>query len=55
VTNNNSTDEEILLQRRILNHRYYGLYENFELVPEWFLIVEALELKIRPGEPDTDP
>ena len=31
------------------------MYDNFENIPEWYLILEALELKLRPGDIDTNP
>ena len=51
----NSTDKDLLSQRRILNYRYYAQFKSFDQVPEWYLILEGLELKVRPGEPETDP
>lgn len=38
----------------MLYYRTFNIYDNFEDDPEWFLIVEALELKVRPGDPDTE-
>ena len=29
------------------------MFDNFELDPEWYLVIEALELHIRPGDYDT--
>ena len=55
----NTTDESLLEydeydeERRLLYHRYYGMFDNFELDPEWYLVIEALELKVNPGHPDT--
>ena len=34
--------------------RWYGLFDNFEQDPEWYLVIEALELKVLPGDPDTE-
>lgn len=53
VDTKNSTDSA-LLNRRRLYYRYYGMFDNIEQDPEWYLIIEALELKIRPGDPDTE-
>ena len=53
VENRNTTDEA-LLERRMLYYRYYDMFDNFDLDPEWYLIIEALELKVRPGDPDTE-
>ena len=53
VENKNTTDES-LLERRRLYYRYYDIFDNFELDPEWYLIIEALELKLRPGDPETE-
>ena len=51
----NTTDDTMLEKRRQLNVRYFDVYDNFEDIPEWYLILEALELKVRPGDIDTDP
>ena len=53
VSNQNTTDP-FYLTRRMMYSRWYGLYDNFELDPEWYLIIEALELKVLPGDPDTE-
>ena len=61
ISRDNTTDAYLLErddvveedERRMLYHRFYGMYDNLEDVPEWFLIIEALELKLRRGDPDT--
>ena len=61
ISRDNTTDPYLLErddvveedERRMLYHRFYGMYDNLEDVPEWFLIIEALELKLRRGDPDT--
>ena len=47
--------EEVETRRRQLSYRYFDIYDNFEEVPEWYLIVEALELRVLPGDPTTEP
>ena len=61
ISRDNTTDPYLLErddvveedERRMLYHRFYGMYDNLEDVPEWFLVIEALELKLRRGDPDT--
>jgi len=35
---------------RRLNVRFYDKLENTDKTPEWYLILEALEIKVRPGD-----
>lgn len=52
----NTTDTSLLNERRRqLAVRYYDMYDNLEDVPEWYLILQALEIKVRPGDIDSDP
>ena len=66
IANKNTTDEALLERKstqnleekllengRKLTYRYYDIFDNFEQDPEWYLIIEALELHIRPGDYDT--
>ena len=51
VANFNSTEADPYnVTRRVLNVRYFDQLENREQLPEWYLIVESLELKVRPGD-----
>ena len=38
-------------ERRRLNYRYYQLFneDGIEVDPEWYAVIESLEIKLRPG------